>query len=283
MPVVVSGRIQSPSAPNLKTFTSGMFSLEGRKQEDRIICGERVFRDIYLYAVIDGHGGSDTAVYLQEALPRVVSSLCRERFALLKSLRESPDLFQDILKLAFKVCAEEWDRGVNTVSRRLAGAVITAVLVEDRTCLIAHVGDGRVVAATANAFAELTEEHRAKNPAEKERIESKGGRVVSGRVRGLLAPSRAFGDVHVRTTEEGDLLDCITPDPDVSLFEVDLQGFLVLSTDGVNDVVGPGETADFVRSSLKKSCDPSNAARELAIHAQQRTDDDISVVVLAWA
>lgn len=281
VPVPVGGRLSS--GHTIETSSKiGWWSVDGRKQEDRIIFGEKVFLNIHLFAVIDGHGGTDTADYLKEALPRVVSMLCRERFRHLTTLEQDPDQFQAILKTAFKICADEWDGGVHTTTRKLAGAVATAVLVQDRTCVIAHVGDCRIVAATASAHAELTEEHRASFPAEKERIESKGGRVVSGRVRGLLSPSRAFGDLHVRTTDDGVILDCITPEPDLSVFQVDLDGFLILSTDGVNDVVPSSVAAGIVRDSLKNHNDASLAAKELAFAAQKLNNDDISVIVLSW-
>jgi len=286
VPTFVPGRESSSSGmastPTTDPTRFGMCSLHGRKQEDRIIFGEKVFPDVYLYAVIDGHGGPDTADYLKEALPRVVSMICRERYTHLTSMEENPEHFQSILKLAFKVCADEWDGGVHTASRKIAGAVATVVLVQGQTCVIAHVGDCRVVAATATASAELTEEHRATMPSEKARIEQKGGRVISGRVNGLLSPSRAFGDLHVRTSQDGSILDCITPEPDLSFFQVDLEGFLIISSDGVNDVIPSHMAANLVRESLKRNKDASVAAKELASCAQSMNDDDVSVVVLTW-
>ena len=271
-----------PSTPTIDYSRFGMCSIHGRKREDRIIFGERVYRDVFMFGVIDGHGGDATAEYLKVALPRIVSTLCRERYQYLTTMDEDPDSFQDILKTAFKLCSDEWDRNNQTSSGRVAGAVATIVLVQDRTCIIAHVGDGRVVAATSSASALLTEEHRASIPSEKERIESKGGRVVSGRVKGLLSPSRAFGDIQVRTTENGSVLDCISPEPDLSVFSVDLEGFLIVSTDGVNDVMNPTESANFVRDSLRRTGDASIAATELASWASKISSDDVSVIVLSW-
>ena len=112
-------------------------------------------------------------------------------------------------------------------------------------------------------------------------LESLGGRVVSGRVNGLLSPSRAFGDLHVRQMESGDYSDCISPVPDLTTFEFQSNGFLVLSSDGVNDYIRTPETVNIIQEALQ--VDATTAARNLSFAASKLGHDDITVIVVVWS
>ena len=54
--------------------------------------------------------------------------------------------------------------------------------------------DTRCVLATDGTVKRITEDHKPKLPRENKRIEDAGGTVAHGRVQGLLAVSRCFGD-----------------------------------------------------------------------------------------
>jgi serine/threonine protein phosphatase PrpC len=258
---------------------SGSCSLDGKKHEDRIIFEKSIFKNISMYAVIDGHGGAETADFLQETLPRVVRVLCQERRIELGSLEKNPSGYLNILQIAYKLCAQELDSASQTPATHRSGAVATTVLIENKTCLIAHVGDCRVIAGTGTAAASLTEEHRASTPSERFRIESRGGQVTSGRVKGLLSPRRVFGNGY----GSGNLLNYTALEPDCSIFHVDLEGFLIISSDGVNDVVDVKDSANLVRTCLEQTDDANQAAKDLAQYASKSSNDDISVIVIAWS
>ena len=59
---------------------------------------------------------------------------------------------------------------------------------------VANVGDSRAVLCTKGIAERMTYEHKATDKAEIKRVEQEGGEIFLGRVQGILAISRAFGD-----------------------------------------------------------------------------------------
>jgi len=273
---------------NPKSTKKGHFSLRGKKNEDRVVSGLKVLEkdgsSVELHVVIDGHGGFQTAEFLERELPLRIRTLCSERTAKLDIAFKSKDEWRSLLKEAFAQCSDDWDKNAVTHSEKKAGAVVTLVLISGAHCFVAHVGDGKVVASCGENFQELTLDHRADNPSERARIESCGGCVVNDRVRGVLAPSRAFGDLLVRTDVKGTVNNSvIQPDPQLVSFDATCPGFLVLGTDGLFDVLPGNLVTTTVSILLAKDPDANVAARYLAEQASVWTDDDISVIVVTWS
>jgi len=74
------------------------------------------------------------------------------------------------------------------------GCTAVTALVRDRDLYIAHIGDSRALIASEGRQSLVTEDHKPTKPDEKSRIENNGGLVIFGRVFGVIAVSRAFGD-----------------------------------------------------------------------------------------
>ena len=83
----------------------------------------------------------------------------------------------------------------------LSGSTATVVMVRWDRIVVANVGDSRAVLCKGNRVVNLTAEHRpppyglgeiAKREAQ--RIEAAGGWVDDGRICGILAVARGFGD-----------------------------------------------------------------------------------------
>jgi serine/threonine protein phosphatase PrpC len=238
---------------------------------------------VELNVVIDGHGGNQTANFLEREIPLTISRLCMDRADVLDTNFRPREEWSRLLKEAFQQCSDEWDKVAVTHEEKRAGAVTTLILVCGVHCFVAHVGDGKVVASSGENFMELTRDHRADNPREKSRIESCGGSVVNQRVRGVLAPSRAFGDILVRTDSKGVVNhSMIRPQPDLIPFDVSCPGFIVMGTDGLFDVISSELISTAVSIFLSGNSDATAAARYLAEHAAKRTDDDVSVIVIMW-
>ena len=89
-----------------------------------------------------------------------------------------------------------------------------------------------------------------------------------GRVNGILAVSRSFGDLKY---------GCVNPEPEI--IDYGLTGnedFLLLACDGLTDVMTPIDILEIVKSSSK---DEQMIARKLVDAALQRgSTDNISVV-----
>jgi serine/threonine protein phosphatase PrpC len=249
--------------------------------------GAKVFEKngatVELNVVIDGHGGSQTAIFLERELPLSISKLCLDRAEILETNFRPREEWSKLMREAFQQCSDEWDRSAQTHQEKRAGAVTSMILVCGVHCLVAHVGDGKVLASSGDNYKELTTDHRADNPRERIRIESSGGTVVNHRVRGVLAPSRAFGDLLVRTDAKGNVNNMIIrPEPDLLPFDVSCPGFVVVGTDGLFDVISSELISTAVTIFLAGNSDATAAARYLAEHAAKRTDDDISVIVIMW-
>jgi serine/threonine protein phosphatase PrpC len=165
---------------------------------------------------------------------------------------------------------------------------------------LASVGDSRAVLAFRNAFRNgggalgtarrLTTDHTPALPSELDRIVGAGGFVSRGRVAGILAVSRALGDL--------ELQPYVSPVPEVSV--VDLRDeasavaadwgsaaadepppapVLVLATDGVWGCLTDDEAAAIATAHE----DPQAAAEELLEEVSRRGGrDNSSVIVAAW-
>lgn len=265
---------------------SGALQAPGRKNEDHAVSGFVILRrdesQVVLHMVIDGHGGRQTADFLLDALPSTIAALCFERSKKLDLQFKEKSEWTKLLQDAFAFCNTKWDEMATTPAEKKAGAVVTVLLVSDACCLVAHVGDGKVLASCGDDFEEHTIDHRACLPEEKQRIESAGFSVVDNRVRGVLAPSRAFGDIYVRTDNSGKLNNVVLfPKPEISIFEVDRPGFVVLGTDGLFDAVSNDKVFRTMQH-FQENFDTIGASKSLVDQALAETDDDISVIVLYW-
>ena len=291
--VTLSNKRQRPEPEHakengsLKMFRKGQYMLPGRKGEDRIVAGMEVLRIgenvIQLFAVIDGHGGESVAVFLKHRLPFVIATLCKERAELLDANFCNAEAWSALLRDAFQVCNDTWDKTAITPAEVRSGAVLTMVLVGASSCLLAHVGDGKAVALRGAEYIDLTPLHRCDVENERKRVEENGGCVFNNRVRGILSPTRAFGDIFVRTDKLGHINDkIISPTPAISRINCMDDGCIVLGTDGLFDVFSGDGIVKATRSFLLHIPDETSAAVYLSEQAAKITDDDISVIVISW-
>jgi serine/threonine protein phosphatase PrpC len=155
--------------------------------------------------------------------------------------------------------------------------------------VVANAGDSRcVLAIVRNASADgqyivnalpLSKDHRPDDPQERQRVQRKGGVVVTkygsgvARVMGVLAVSRALGDVTLKPyiTSEPDIVT-VRRNPD--------HWFLIMATDGLWDVFTNSEAIDFVLARMLLGV-PDCGAQALANEAFMRGSvDNISVLVI---
>lgn len=166
------------------------------------------------------------------------------------------------------------------------GTTATVVALVGNQLFIAHVGDTRAVLSKGNGVVKrLCEDHRPGRKDEMERIESAGGIVVkvrgTYRVNGVLAVSRAIGDVNLK--------DVVIAMPDVSSFHLmGNEEFVILATDGLWDVMSDEESVEMIRESLTQNdCEDNDdsiergAVKVLMESAWDRgSNDDVCVLVI---
>lgn len=166
---------------------------------------------------------------------------------------------------------------------RACGTTATVVALVGDQFSVAHVGDSRAVLSNQNgAITRLFEDHKPGRRDEMERIESAGGLVVkvSGtfRVNGVLAVSRAIGDVELKKY--------VISKPDVRSFSLSgEEEFLIMASDGLWDHVTDAESVQLVRDAILLGSGEDGleekAAKLLVQSAWDRgSNDDVSVIVV---
>jgi serine/threonine protein phosphatase PrpC len=181
------------------------------------------------YAVFDGHGGKEVALYLQQNL-----------WHFLKDNLVSGMGVKESLHSAFEIAAANIDA-------QYVGSTALVVLVGKHDIWIANTGDCRAV---LNKFENykytgipLTQDHKPNHPDELKRIYEVGGSVVSDyfgvpRVNAYLAVSRSFGDMHIAPA--------VTWKPDVyHLPRIADMRSLILASDGLWDVMSNQDVVDI--------------------------------------
>lgn len=121
----------------------------------------------------------------------------------------------------------------------------------------------------------LSHDHTADDPAEQERIKAAGGFVSRGRILGILAVSRSFGDHGMK--------DFIIASP--HLKEVNLSNgtypFFILACDGLWDVISDQEAIELVLEETKEKGPHEGIAEFLVETAIERgTTDNVSAIVV---
>jgi serine/threonine protein phosphatase PrpC len=272
----------------------------------------------FLFAtVFDGHAGIAAARYLRDHLYGILGeSLTAASLGLECSLeaREGGLCCPLELRAALTECYLRADRqllrwlAAQPGDEAGAGCTATTALVRPDRVIVANVGDSRAVLSRAGTALDLSTEHRVygRGPAvasETARVTAAGGWVDDGRVCGVLAVSRAFGDAGFKGEGLAGMVaqgvademwsaefaagvafgrDPVTAEPDV--LEMALQAgqdeFLVVATDGLWDVMSSQEAVTLARNDLRRGRHPGEVAERLAGLAVRRYTADNAAVVL---
>lgn len=192
------------------------------------------------FAVFDGHGGVDAAIFaathLHVSLSRQESLKSDAAAAFKKAFTETDQLF----------------RGKAKRERLRSGTTGVAVLIHGQELTVSWLGDSQVILVRSGQTVTLMDPHKPDREDEKQRIEDLGGCVTfmgCWRVNGTYAVSRAIGDFDQKPYVSGDA-DCST---------AQLQGdedYLLLACDGFFDAVSPSEVPHMVLEALWQPDDP---------------------------
>lgn len=288
--------------------------------EDAWFVNERGFADGYFFAgVADGHGGRASSAFLRErlfdSLNTYVGGVSGSGGATLTP-GDAPDGTPGGGYLA-----DALDRGFVATDAKLidhvaslgepecwSGSTCTVALVREDRVVCANVGDSRALLVRTGRGAtkgiELSSDHRPVGSCktgrqELDRVVRAGGWSVGGRVCGILAVSRAFGDYEFKGGRF-DLLEDLSEEPlakkatldsppviaNPAVFECARSAedeWLVLASDGLWDTVNSAQCATFIKQETKKK--PDMNADELANALVKRalrfrTQDNVAVVVV---
>ncbi|XP_057869224.1 probable protein phosphatase 2C 20 [Cryptomeria japonica] len=221
---------------------------------------------IGLFAIFDGHGGSEVAKYLKENLFDVV----------LEHPKFSTDTQLAIRESFMAIDQRILDMGETSRAWRAGSTATTAFLMDKGRLIVANVGDSRAILSRGKVAIDLSVDHEPQKPQEREMIESKGGevsRIISGdvyRVDMTLAMSRAFGDYTLKAH--------ITVEPDIWDDELTADDeFFIIASDGLWHVMSSQEAVDLAREAPGAK-EAAKALIQAAVRRHSR--DDISVLVV---
>lgn len=233
------------------------------------------------YAIFDGHGGTQTSEYLGSNL--------------INFLIQDENFKQGNYEEAFHRTFLRVDQKLKELKYDSGSTAVCVLLLEDGTIYVANVGDSELIIALSDpktqkyTYQVPTVKHNPTkdNPDEIQRIKASGGYVSDdGRVGGMLAVSRAFGDFPLKAPECGLIVDPhikkIPPNPDYE--------FLIIACDGLFEAGKRyqnshcdlyQETVDMVAALREEFVSPTEIAKRLCDWAiQQGSGDNISVIVV---
>lgn len=242
--------------PDMQDTTLLRGGFRGRANED-------------LLCVFDGHGTRESAEYCAKNLAEILEARLTELEA--QEAGNGSDTKLSQKELCFAALQATFVR-VHEDMKEFAvfnGTTAVVVLIIDDNLYMANVGDSRALVSQGGKAVRLSIDHKPSLPSEVDRITALGGVVTNGRVKGMLAISRALGD-HA-------CAPFVTPEPHLAHFQLTANDpLLVLACDGLFDVTDD----QLVVSIASTFPDPTSSARYLAEQALAAgSTDNISVVV----
>lgn len=220
---------------------------------------------IELFGVFDGHGGIGCSHFIQENIENMLET----------KIQQTTDL-ENIKQSIVDACIELNDKFLSTEEGYMTGScAIMGFLFKPNTSdnynlLTANIGDSRGLLAKNSPpqVKTLSRDHKPYDPREKEYIESHGGKVLDGRIRGL-AVSRAFGDKDI--IEYG-----LRVEPEFDLKVINSSSnFFIYASDGLWDVMSNDEVIEFVNDNSRDNI--ANQLVEEALLLGSR--DNITVII----
>lgn len=185
---------------------------------------------IFLYAVYDGHGGSQTSMRSSKELAGYI-------FKAIQDIANSGQNLKDksILETKFKSTIEEFEETL-IPNAGSSGSTMTMVVDMGDYYYFINSGDSRSILIRNGSLVFTTKDHEPDDPDEKQRIFDLGGSVYYGRVQGTLAVSRSLGDFSYNKIDGTKY----TPDqayvpatPDVDVINKQPNDIIVLASDGI--------------------------------------------------
>ena len=247
----IKGYAYSTSKGNIRDYNEDTITVR------KIIDPKDKNNYFYIFAIYDGHGGNGCSIYLKNNLYKNITECSMIGLKNAINLTE-----QNFLEY----------EGVNQYGELddTSGSCASIVLIKNKKCIIANVGDSRCILFKNKRLFFATKDHKPNSHSEKRRIESAGGSVFQStaivplyqngkmiempwRVNpGRLSVSRTFGDIEIKLEKFGGKKNVVVSTPDIVEFELnDQYNFLVISCDGVFDVLSNMEILECIKIVLK--------------------------------
>lgn len=238
------------------TTRFGASSMQGWRlnMEDAHIFDGKFTNDSALFAVFDGHGGSEVAKFCGKHFgTRLKKNLNFEAGRMEEALKETFLLMDTIL---FTPEGQAELRTLKTDSEggdSFAGCTANVILIHKNTIYCANSGDSRTILYSNKTVVELSIDHKPGNEIEKQRISNAGGFVIEGRVNGNLNLSRSIGDLEFKKNPDlkpTEQLIIAYPDVQKRVIKPE-DSFLVMGCDGIWEILSEDEICQICDYKLK--------------------------------
>eukprot|EP00039_Didymoeca_costata_P009786 m.130354 g.130354 ORF g.130354 m.130354 type:complete len:378 (-) comp14602_c0_seq1:4874-6007(-) len=241
-----------------------------------------------LYAVMDGHAGTMAAKFSKANLQRLIVEELKGENLDATADEEAP----------VKIICSKLERSVMRLDEELrnfnldcGGTTCTFVFVTPACFFFVNLGDSRCLLNRGGKAFFHTRDHKPFHSRERARIKAAGGYVISGRVDGGLAVSRALGDFGYKNIPERPATDqkvSSQPTVDVVPRVPGKDQFLLIACDGVWDVMSCDSASKFIYSRVKRQeARNVDGVRQACVSLVERSlqlgsRDNISVAVILF-
>jgi serine/threonine protein phosphatase PrpC len=220
---------------------------------------------IGVFGVFDGHAGRQCSQFVAQEFPEMVARC--------NTAQLSPQVLEHIcLELD-----ENWIITQNDDSGSTAAFVVAVPRPQDYQLWCGNIGDARVLLGRGTQLLHATTDHKPTMPVEVARIQNCGGWVDfgSGRVDGMLAVSRAFGDRRFKAGGPVQLQQKVIAQPSIARYEAAPGDFVVVACDGIFEKgFCNEEVVEFVGTALARNPDSAIACSALCEEALRRGSGD---------
>jgi len=226
--------------------------------------------------LFDGHGGTEISTFVANNF----------HVHLKKELEKGtnpsdiPNRIRDAFKLTQDGCEKILiEKGI--IDKKIGSTGVVGLFLEEKIW-VANVGDSRSVISRGGKAQRISVDHKPMNQDERIRIRDLGGFVMNnGRVNGILAVARSFGDFFLKPfiSSEPHITDAIDITPE--------DEFVLFCCDGVFDVISDDLAVEIVRKELqeknemelnKKLKRAASKLRDIAYLSS--SSDNISVIIV---
>lgn len=149
---------------------------------------------------------------------------------------------------------------------------------------VASVGDSICILSRGGRVVKMNKMHRVDAEDERRRVIESGGTIVNSRVNGVLAVTRAFGDVAFKyeTSSSAYGTGPINSVPEVaSEIITPMTEFAVIASDGLFDVLEFQQVVNFVRKRSTNKVDIQTITKELVdLAIKEGSVDNVSAIIL---
>ena len=213
---------------------------------------------VYFFGVYDGHGGKGCSFYLKDNLHKNIKDFSSIGIKL--GIDETEENFK-----------KEEGLNENGEIKDSSGSCGVIAMIKGKKCIIANVGDSRLVIFKNGKISFTTEDHKPDSEKEKKRIEAAGGKIyqtpsffplyqngkqieIPWRVLpGRLSVSRTFGDIEAKEEKFGGMKGVVVALPDITEIELNEEyNFIVIGCDGIFDVLTNEELLECIKIVLKE-------------------------------